>query len=101
MLLWVFWGMEHHSKRSLLDYSGHHTEYFYSAFFDNITYTSPKVPTLYTVMSSGPDAVNPLVYGEYTHPFVLEKNQIIEIVVNNLGKQPLLMAQDSSLMCVP
>jgi iron transport multicopper oxidase len=24
------------------------------------------------------------VYGEYTHPFVLEKDQVVEIVVNNL-----------------
>lgn len=59
-----------------------------SAFFNNITYVSPKVPSLYTVMSAGEDAANPLVYGEYTHPFVLEKNSIVEIVVNNLGETP-------------
>ncbi|KAF4637511.1 hypothetical protein G7Y89_g556 [Cudoniella acicularis] len=60
------------------------------AFFDNITYVAPKVPTLYTVMSAGQDAANPLIYGEYTHSFVLEKDQIIEIVVNNhdSGKHP-------------
>jgi iron transport multicopper oxidase len=57
-----------------------------SAFFQNITYVAPKVPTLYTVMSTGADAANPLVYGEFSHSFVLDHNQIIEIVVNNHGK---------------
>lgn len=59
---------------------------FHSAFFNNITYVSPKVPTLYTVMSSGDDATNAAVYGEFTHSFVLDYEQTIEIVVNNLGK---------------
>jgi iron transport multicopper oxidase len=41
-------------------------------------------------MSSGADAVNPAIYGEYTHPFVLDQDQIVEIVVNNhdVGKHP-------------
>jgi iron transport multicopper oxidase len=46
------------------------------------------VPTLYTVMSTGADATNPLVYGEFSHSFVLEKDQIVEIVVNNHGMLP-------------
>jgi iron transport multicopper oxidase len=60
------------------------------AFFGNITYAAPKVPTLYTVLSSGDLATNPQVYGTYTHSFVLEKNEIVQIVVNNLdsGKHP-------------
>lgn len=60
------------------------------AFFNNITYVSPKVPTLYTVMSSGATASNAAVYGEYTHSFVLEKDQTVQIVVNNddVGKHP-------------
>lgn len=60
------------------------------AFFNNITYVSPKVPTLYTVMSSGDDARNAEVYGEYTHSFVLEKDQTVQIVINNNdpGKHP-------------
>lgn len=60
------------------------------AFFNNITYTRPKVPTLYTVLSSGPLATNPQVYGSYTHSLVLEKNQIVDIIVNNLdpGRHP-------------
>lgn len=60
------------------------------AFFNNITYTQPKVPTLYSVLSAGDDAVNPAVYGEYTNSFVLEKDQIVQIVLNNLdsGRHP-------------
>jgi uncharacterized cupredoxin-like copper-binding protein len=60
------------------------------AFFNNITYKSPVVPTLYTALTSGPDAANPAVYGEYTHSFVLAKGEIVEIIVNNLdtGKHP-------------
>ncbi|KAF7942721.1 uncharacterized protein EAE97_006175 [Botrytis byssoidea] len=60
------------------------------AFFNNITYVSPKVPTLYSVMSTGDDAANAAVYGEFTHSFVLNYQQTIEIVVNNLdsGKHP-------------
>lgn len=60
------------------------------AFFNNITYTMPKVPTLYSVLSSGDDATNPAVYGTYTNSFVLEKDQIVQIVVNNLdsGRHP-------------
>ncbi|OAA79252.1 iron transport multicopper oxidase FET3 precursor [Akanthomyces lecanii RCEF 1005] len=60
------------------------------AFFNNITYKGPKVPTLYSVLSSGDQATNPTVYGEFTHPFVLEKDEIVQIVVNNLdtGRHP-------------
>ncbi|KAM7184643.1 Cupredoxin [Naviculisporaceae sp. PSN 640] len=60
------------------------------AFFNNITYVSPKVPSVYTALSAGELATNPAVYGEYTHPFVLEKDQIVELVVNNLdsGRHP-------------
>ncbi|CRK36781.1 hypothetical protein BN1708_016549, partial [Verticillium longisporum] len=50
------------------------------AFFNNITYAHPKVPTLYTALTSGDLATNPQVYGEYTHSFVLEKDEIVQIV---------------------
>ncbi|KAK6369278.1 uncharacterized protein PV06_08474 [Exophiala oligosperma] len=53
------------------------------AFLNNITYTKPKVPTLYTVMSAGDLATNELVYGEYTHPMVLKHNEVVQIVLNN------------------
>ncbi|KAF3069321.1 Iron transport multicopper oxidase FET3 [Trichoderma lentiforme] len=60
------------------------------AFFNNITYTKPKVPSLYTAMSTGDLADNAAVYGEFTHPFVLKKGEIVQIVVNNLdsGRHP-------------
>ncbi|KAK0670928.1 putative precursor of iron transport multicopper oxidase FET3 [Cercophora samala] len=54
------------------------------AFFNNITYVPPKVPTLYTVMSSKDLATNPVVYGTHTHSIVLKKDDIVEIVLNNL-----------------
>ncbi|KAK3297987.1 Cupredoxin [Chaetomium fimeti] len=60
------------------------------AFFNNITYVAPKIPTLYTVLTAGEHATNPTVYGTYTHPFILEKDQVVDIVLNNLdpGKHP-------------
>ncbi|KAI1388946.1 multicopper oxidase [Hypoxylon trugodes] len=60
------------------------------AFFDNITYKAPKVPSLYTALSAGDLATNPTVYGSYTHSFVLEKDEVVQIVVNNLdtGRHP-------------
>lgn len=60
------------------------------AFFNNITYVAPKVPTLMTALSAGKQATDPRVYGEYTHPFVLEKGEVVQIVLNNLddGRHP-------------
>lgn len=60
------------------------------AFFNNITYVSPKVPTLYTAVTTGDAALNPFIYGPNTNAFVLKKNDIIDIVVNNndTGKHP-------------
>ncbi len=48
------------------------------------------MPTLYTALSAGVLATNPTIYGTHTHPFVLEKDHIVEIVINNLdpGKHP-------------
>jgi len=53
------------------------------AFFNNISYTRPKVPTLYSVLSSGNYSTDEEIYGEYTHPTVLQKNQVVEIILNN------------------
>lgn len=60
------------------------------AFFNNITYTKPKIPTLLTVLSSGEHASNSLVYGTNVNSFVLKEDEIVEIVVNNqdTGKHP-------------
>lgn len=60
------------------------------AFFNNISYTAPKVPTLYTVMSAGNLSTDSTVYGEYTHPYVLNAGDVVEVVLNNQdsGKHP-------------
>lgn len=60
------------------------------AFFNDITYKAPKVPTLYTALSAGGNATNPQVYGTYTHSFVLERDEVVQIIVNNLdpGRHP-------------
>lgn len=53
------------------------------AFLNNITYTPAKVPTLYTVLSSGNQSNDQIIYGEFTHATVLEKGQVVQIVLNN------------------
>ncbi|GMM36749.1 ferroxidase [Saccharomycopsis crataegensis] len=61
------------------------------ALFNNITYVPPKVPTLATVLSAPKDQIfNKEIYGSNTHSFVLQKDEIVEIVVNNHddGKHP-------------
>jgi iron transport multicopper oxidase len=65
-----------------------------SAFFNDVTYVSPKVPTLYTVLSTGPNATDPVIYGTNTNAFVLAQNQVVEIVLNNMdpGKYVLSLS---------
>ena len=61
-----------------------------SAFFNDATYVRPKVPTLYTVLSAG-DAVNNVsIYGSNTNSFILQKDDVVEIVLNSNdpGKHP-------------
>ena len=53
------------------------------ALLNNISYTAPKVPTLYSVLSSGNLSTNAEIYGEFTHSFVLEHNDVVQIVLNN------------------
>lgn len=61
-----------------------------SAFFNDISYVGPKVPTLYSVLTTGPAATDPIVYGADVNPFVLKKDDIVDIVINNFdtGKHP-------------
>ncbi|CAK7209550.1 hypothetical protein SCUCBS95973_000478 [Sporothrix curviconia] len=71
------------------------------AFFNNITYLHPVVPTLYTVLSAnasnsgssnadgGPEDAR--IYGTYTQTAVIQRRgQIVQLVVNNLdvGRHP-------------
>lgn len=60
------------------------------AFFNETTYTPPKVPTLATVLSAGDMAANEQIYGSNTHTFVLNYGDTIDIVLNNkdTGKHP-------------
>lgn len=50
----------------------------------------PKVPTLYTALTTGNYSTNAAVYGPNTNAFVLEYGQVIEIILNNAdtGKHP-------------
>ncbi|KAL9008143.1 MAG: hypothetical protein Q9173_006699, partial [Seirophora scorigena] len=60
------------------------------AFFNDLTYVRPKVPTLYSALTSGNMATDAAIYGDNTIPFILEKNKVVEIVLNNMdpGKHP-------------
>ncbi|KAG0315833.1 hypothetical protein BG000_005070, partial [Podila horticola] len=60
-------------------------DYINKATFNDITYVMPKVPSLYTALSMGNNSLssNPEVYGKYSHPLVLNHNDMIEIVINN------------------
>lgn len=54
------------------------------AFFNNITYTKPKVPTLYTLKSAKKkDIYDERIYGDYTHTYILKKNEVVEVILNN------------------
>lgn len=61
-----------------------------SAFFNDITYVQPKVPTLFTALTTGDSATDAAIYGVNVNAFVLKKNQVIEIVLNSddPGKHP-------------
>lgn len=61
------------------------------ATFNGKSFTPAKVPTLYTVLSSDDNVTtNELIYGTNTNSFVLQDDEIVEIVLNNLdtGKHP-------------
>ncbi|RCK65257.1 Iron transport multicopper oxidase FET3 [Candida viswanathii] len=64
------------------------------ATFNGISFTAPKVPTLYTVLSSDDNVTtNELIYGTNTNSFVLQGDEVVEIILNNLdpGKHPFHM----------
>ncbi|QLL31818.1 hypothetical protein HG536_0B06860 [Torulaspora globosa] len=60
------------------------------AMFNGITYVHPKVPTLTTVLTSGELATDARIYGDNVNAIVLQKDEIVEVVVNNYdsGKHP-------------
>lgn len=49
----------------------------------NGTYITPKVPTLYTALTTGKNASNPAVYGFGINPYVISSGDIVQIVVTN------------------
>lgn len=53
------------------------------ACFNGKSYVEQDVPTLYSVATTGTYNTNPIVYGQ-VNPFIVEKGNIVEIVVNNL-----------------
>ncbi|KAL1891802.1 ferroxidase fet3 [Ceratocystis pirilliformis] len=53
------------------------------AFFNNITFNMPKVPSLYTALNSGNLSTNPTIYGSSTQPVVLKRNEVVQITLNN------------------
>lgn len=62
-----------------------------SAFFNDITYVTQKVPTLYTALSAPADVVtNASIYGVNSNSFVLNHGEVVELVINNddHGKHP-------------
>lgn len=61
-----------------------------SAFFNDQTYVRPKVPSLYTALTTGEDANDARVYGTNANAFILKKNEVVEIILNSLdpGKHP-------------
>lgn len=83
--------MESYDKQIILDVRmknlGDGVKY---AFFNNITYVSPKIPTLTTALTAGKLATDPRIYGDSINVFVFEPNEIVEIVLNNYdpGKHP-------------
>lgn len=62
----------------------------HSAFFNDISYVMPKVPTLYSVLTTGDAASDPVIYGADTNPFILNKGETVDIILNNAdaGKHP-------------
>ncbi|KAI1435430.1 multicopper oxidase [Xylaria sp. CBS 124048] len=53
------------------------------ATLNDVTNIPQLVPTLYTALTTGDDATNPLVYGVNSIPIVVEYGQIVEIIINN------------------
>lgn len=54
-----------------------------SAIINNVTYVDQKVPTLYTALSVGRLADNPVVYGQNSIPLLIKSGEIVELIINN------------------
>lgn len=63
------------------------------ALFNGKTYTPPLVPTLMTAMTGGEFASDKTIYGTNTQSYVLRKDEVVDIILNNFdsGKHPFHM----------
>jgi iron transport multicopper oxidase len=52
-------------------------------FFNSTRYSAPGIPSIYTALTSGDSAMDPLIYGATTNPFVLSHNSVVELVISN------------------
>ncbi|KAH0282534.1 iron transport multicopper oxidase FET3 precursor [Aureobasidium namibiae CBS 147.97] len=62
------------------------------AGFNGVSYLSPLVPTLYTVVSAPiPLLSDTRIYGDYTNAFVIDYGDVVEITIHNTddGQHPL------------
>ncbi|KAI1169169.1 multicopper oxidase [Nemania serpens] len=53
------------------------------ATINDVTGVPQLVPTLYTALSAGSNAWNPLVYGVNSIPYVIKSGQVVELILNN------------------
>ena len=53
------------------------------------TFTAPKTPSLFTELSMGADALSPEVYGPQSHAYVLNKGDIVDLMVVNYDGEPV------------
>ena len=51
--------------------------------FNNLTYISQTVPTLYSAATTGDSNTNPIIYGQVL-PFIVNYGDTVQIVVNNI-----------------
>jgi iron transport multicopper oxidase len=60
------------------------------ASFNNITFQFSKVPSLFSMLSMGQDANNPVIYGAQTNALMATHNQMVQINIYNwdAGKHP-------------
>lgn len=65
------------------------------AFLNDITYTAPKVPAIFTALSAPDDdtALNATIYGSNTNSYVFDHNDVVQMILNNddTGKHPFHM----------
>ncbi|KAJ2778191.1 ferroxidase fet3 [Coemansia javaensis] len=71
-------------QSSTLDvHFGQYTDTFNHGTFNNVSYVMPKVPSMFTALSAGDNALNPAIYGRQTNPHVAPHLRVVELVVNN------------------